>query len=315
MSEYRNRHLDCVLKSHNIENNEDLMTAYRNKRGKVREDLKKKFEGEIYQILHSGSYKKFTAVNIKFDMDLVVPFSKDEADALEKIYNDLYKYYDTEYRKKDTSLLEVKAQKVAIGLTFFVDGKLLDLDIVPGREINDYEKDGDLNLFVNDRRNGNSKATTLKTNIEKQIDNIRNNSVARETIKLFKIWKRRNNGQIKSFVIELIVIKALEGYAGASDRWSKLKHVLTYIRDNIKTVRLVDPGNTNNIVSDSLEDFQKNSISETSKWMLEDLEKNEKSIERYFPVNTEYPCKEENKSAYIIGASKKPDQLNDEDFG
>ena len=84
----KNKHLEFVLKSHNIENNEDLMTAYRKKRDEVREDLKTKYNDEIYRILHSGSYKKKTAVNIKFDMDLVVPFKKDGADTLENIFNE-----------------------------------------------------------------------------------------------------------------------------------------------------------------------------------------------------------------------------------
>lgn len=315
MAKDKNKHLDCVLKSHNIENNEDLMTAYRDKRDAVREDLKAKYGSDIYRILHSGSYKKKTAVNIKFDMDLVVPFKKDGADTLESIFNELYRYFDVDYRKKDSTLLEVKKQKIAIGLTFLVDGHLLDLDIVPGREINDYEEDGDLNVYVNELMGSVAKASYIKTNIQKQIDNIRANSTAREPIKLLKVWKRRNNGQIKSMVIELISIKALEDYTGATDRWSKLKYVIEYIRDNIKTVRLVDPGNSNNVVSDSLGDFQKESIKDTMKWMLEDIERNDQSLENYFPVNSEYPCEDEKRSAYIVGGSSKPDRLNNEDFG
>lgn len=317
MSEYKNNHLDCVLKSHNIENNEKLMTAYRTKRDEVREDLKKKYSDEIYQILHSGSYKKKTAINIKFDMDLVVPFKKDGADTLELIYNSLFDYYNLDYRKKDNSLFEVKKQKVAIGLKFLVDSHELDLDIVPGREVNEYETDGDLNLHVNESMGSFAKLTYIKTNIQKQIDNIKNNSVTRESIKLLKLWKRRNNGEMKSFVIELISIEALKDYSGDNDQWSKLKHTLGFIRDNIEKMRLTDPGNSNNVVSNALEDYQKKNISETMKWMLQNIESNEKQIETYFPANSEYPCesKEENKSAYIIGASKKPDQLNNEDFG
>ena len=169
MAKEKNSHLDCVLRSHNIENNEDLMTAYRNKRNEVRDNLKDKYAGKIYQVIHSGSYKKKTAVNIKFDMDLVLPFKKN-SDTLENLFNDLYKYFNEDYRKNDSTLFEVKKQKVAFGLTFQVDGHLLDLDIVPGREINDYEEDGDLNLYVNEQMGLFKKSTTLKTNIQKQIN-------------------------------------------------------------------------------------------------------------------------------------------------
>lgn len=308
------KHLDCVLKSHNIENNESLMTAYRSKRDEVRESLKEKYKDRIYRVIHSGSYKKGTAVNIKFDMDLVIPFKKNE-DTLENLYNDLFKYFDTDYRIKDNTLLTVKKQKVAIGLEFLVDGHMLDLDIVPGREIDDYENYGDLNVYVNEQMGSFKKSSYIKTNIQKQINNVRDNSIAKESIKLLKVWKRRNNAQLKSFVLELITIKALNGYQGNNDAWSKLKYVIEYIRDNIKTVSLTDPGNSNNVVSDSLEDFQKATVSDIMKWMLENIESNDKTMENYFPVNDEFPCEEDNKSAYIIGGSAKPDKLNNDDFG
>ncbi|MFN4314354.1 MAG: nucleotidyltransferase domain-containing protein [Chitinophagaceae bacterium] len=314
MGKDKNKHLKCVLKSHNIENNESLMTAYRAKRDEVREDMKERYKGRIYRIIHSGSYKKGTAVNIKFDMDIVIPFKKNE-DTLENLYNDLYDYFDKEYRNKDNSLLSVKKQKVAIGLEFWVDGHTLDLDIVPGREIDDYEEDGDLNLYVNEQMGSFKKSSYIKTNIQKQIDHIRDTSEARDVIKELKVWKRRNNGQIKSFVIELISIKALDGYKGDNDPWSKLKYVLEYIRDNIKTVSLVDPGNSNNIVSETLESYQKDSISDTMKWMLQNIEANDQRIEDYFPVNSEFPCEDDKASAYVVGGAVKPDRLNNEDFG
>jgi hypothetical protein len=315
MSEQKNKHLTCVLKSHNIENNESLMKAYRKKRDEVREDLKGRLGTQIYRVLHSGSYKKKTAVNIKFDMDLVIPFKRDGSETLQNNFESLYKYFDTEYRKKDNSLLEVKPQKVAIGLMFRIENHFLDLDIVPGREIDNYEKDGNLNLFVNLQMGVYAKATYLKTNIQKQIDNISGNFSARQIIQLFKVWKRRNNQTAKSFVIELVSIKALESYSGSPDLWSKLEHSIVFIRDNIKTIKLVDPGNSNNVISDSLDDFQKQVISDSMKWMLEDIRRNESMIERYFPINPEYPCDEQKQNVYIVSDNKKPERLNNEDFG
>ena len=310
----KNKHLDCVLASHNIENDVDLMKAYRNKRDQVREDLKQKFSGQFFSMIHSGSYKKWTAINIKFDMDLVVPFKKD-TDTLKNLYNAIFEYFDVDYRKIDKTLINVKRQKVAVGLEFMVNNKVLDLDIVPAREIVDYEEDNDLNLFVNEKMGTFEASTTLKTNIFKQIDNIKNNANARETIKLLKIWKRRNNGSIKSFLIELIALDALKEYSGNSDRWSKLKYVMEYIKDNVKSVRLVDPGNSNNVVSDSLDDNQKDAISATMKWILHDIESNDSSLERYFPINPDFPCKQDKRSIYIVGSTTRPDKLNNEDFG
>ncbi|SFE39939.1 hypothetical protein SAMN05518672_1062 [Chitinophaga sp. CF118] len=312
MSKYKNEHLDCVLKSHKIENNETLMIAYRAKRDEVREQLKAKYAGRIYRVLHSGSYKKFTGINIKFDMDLVIPFRRNEAGTLEELYNELFTYFNEEYGKIDSSLRSVKRQKVAIGLEFYVDGEILDLDIVPGREIGDYEKDGDLNLYLNNI-NG-EKGATLKTNIQKQIDNISGNSEARDVIKLLKVYKRQNNEAIKSFVIELMVVRALIGYKGDGNIWSKLKHTMTYFKDYMTTARLVDPGNQNNIVSDSLSAIQKEAIASRFSNVLQQIESDEALLKVYFAVNTKYPC-EPKRSAYVVNDNTRADTLNNEDFG
>jgi hypothetical protein len=315
MSEIKNKHLSCVLKSHNIENDEDLMEAYRSKRDQVRTDLEERYDGKIYRILHSGSYKKKTAVNIKFDMDLVVPFDKGEVDTLKELYDDLYSYFDKEYRQQDNSLFEVKKQKVAVGLKFSVDDHTLDLDIVPGREINDYEKDNELNLYVNEQAGSLKGGTTLKTNIQKQIAHIRDNEEARTPIKLLKVWKRTNNIEIKSFVIELITVKAMEDYSGANDTWSILEHVLTFIKNNITSIRLADPGNSNNVVSDAMEKYQKENIVESIKWMLKSIGDNETQIKQYFPVNSDYPCEDKKQTSYKVGAAAGAERLNTNDFG
>ncbi|CAG0954446.1 hypothetical protein FLAV_00366 [Flavobacteriales bacterium] len=316
MATNKKQHLDCVLKSHNIENNETLITNYRAKRDEVKNDLLEKYKGKIYSPFNSGSYKKKTAVNIKFDIDLVIPFKKNGADTLETIFTEIFNYFDQDYRKKDSTLIGVNKQKVSIGLEFMVDGQILYLDIVPGREVNDYEKDGDLNLYVNDTMGLIQKASCIKSNIQKQIEKIRDNSEARDGIKLLKVWKRRNNINVKSFFLELISIKAIEDHKGTvpNDNWNKLKYILEFIRDNVETVSLVDPGNSNNVVSDALEDFEKKNISENIKWMLQDIENNDSSIERHFPKNTEFPCEESN-DKYIVSPNRKPEKLNNNDFG
>jgi hypothetical protein len=317
MATDKNKHLECVHKSHKIENNENLMESYRSKSREIKTDLLEKYKGQIYNPFNSGSYKKATAVNIKFDIDVIVPFKKDEADTLETIFNNVFEYFNNDYKKKDSTLLSVKKQKVSVGLEFLVDEHMLYLDIVPGREINEYEKDGDLNLFVNDTMGLFKKSTYLKSNIKKQIDKIRENSEARDSIKFLKIWKRCNNISVKSFFLELITIKSVEEHTGdlPSEYWAKLKYTLEYIRDEIETVSLVDPGNTNNIVSDSLNTNEKKDLSNTIKWMLTSIENNEDNIKNFFPVNIEFPCETKEEARYIVSSEKKADKLSSNDFG
>jgi hypothetical protein len=317
MSEKRNQHLACVLKSHNIENNEDLMKAYRKKRDEIREAIKKKYGSRIYWVLHSGSYKKFTAINIKFDMDLVIPFKKEEAETLKELFAEIRLFFD-EYKKTDPTLIEVKSQKIAIGLTFKIDEDTLDLDIVPGREINDYDKDDELNVYVNSQMGLTAAGTSLKTNIAAQIQYVKDNADAREIIKLLKVYKRRNPGKVdkfKSIALELITIKALSNYKGTSDLWSKLRNTLVYIKDNIQTVTLIDPGNSNNRISDAITELDKITISTNINFLLMALDASEDSIKVNFPINSEYPCEDEKRNAYVIGSVSRSDRLKQNDFG
>jgi hypothetical protein len=311
---YRNKHLECVIKSHNIENNEALIEAYRKKRNEIKEAIENKYTDTIYSPLNSGSLKKHTAINIKFDMDIVVPFKR--GIKLEDMFKELFEYFDKEYRRKDTTLLGVHKQKVSIGLELMVDGHLLNIDIVPGREIDDYEKDGDLNLYVNEDMGSLKKTSYLKTNIQKQIDYVKENTGARETIKLIKVWKRRTNQNIKSFLIELISIEASKSKpSSVKEVWDTLKYTLEFIRDDIAIIKLVDPGNSGNVITDSLYDFEKTNISDAIKWMLDGIERNEDSIKEYFPVNHDYPCEEGNKAIYVKREEQRATELGAANFG
>lgn len=317
MSEKRNQHLACVLKSHNIENNADLMKAYRKKRDEIREAIKAKYGSRIYWVLHGGSYKKFTAINIKFDMDLVIPFKKDEAETLKELFDEIKAFFD-EYKKSDSTLVEVKSQKIAIGLKFKVDEHELFLDVVPGREINDYEKDDELNVYVNEQMGLDAAGTYIKTNIAAQIQHIRDNADARDTIRLMKVYKRCNSGKIdklKSIALELITIKALKDYKGESDAWAKLRHTLLYIKDNIAAVTLMDPGNSNNKISDTMTDVEKAVISTNINFLLMALDASEDSIKTNFPINSEYPCEDQKRATYVIGSVSGADKLKRNDFG
>lgn len=88
----------------------------------------------MYYVFRSGSFAKNTAINIKFDIDLVAPFKYESFDTLEAMYNDVYDFLVNEY--KDGTY--IRKQKVSIGLTFPIDknGVIVKLDVVPGRELN-----------------------------------------------------------------------------------------------------------------------------------------------------------------------------------
>jgi hypothetical protein len=63
-----------------------------------------------------------------------------------------------------------------------------------------------------------------------------------------------------------------------------LLFLVEYIRDNINNIRIVDPANTNNIISDSLSDSDKESLSTFCTKMIDEINRDSKNILDYFDV-------------------------------
>lgn len=302
MSAFKNEHLNDVLESHRMKHIDDKMKKYLEKRDKVKDALQEKYKQKIViRAINSGSYAKHTAINTKFDIDICQPFKRDSFDTLEQMANDVYNYFKDEF--EDEELIEVRKQRVSVGLIFWIDGESVPMDVTPGRELESggYEKDKYLNIYV--RAKGDKQATYTQTNISKHVELIQGKTTERRVIRLLKIWKNKHSPNVKSFFMELITIKAFEKNSNnlPSDQWGKLKMVMGFIRDNVETITLTDPANFANIVSNTLEESEKKQFSEDMKNALQQIEDNEKRISYYFPVNEKYLVKDaKNRVASII---------------
>ncbi len=84
----------------------------------------------------------------------------------------------------------------------------------------------------------------MQTSLKVHIESVR---PYREIIKLMKLWKVRHGITCKTFVIEQLVRRAI-GNQLITDYSEAMGRVLEFIATNIKTVRLVDPANSNNII-------------------------------------------------------------------
>lgn len=312
----KNLHLNNVLDSYHINKEEDLKLKYMSKRDEVKEALESHFSGKIYSPINSGSYAKHTIINTKFDFDLAVPFKHDSY-TLEEMYNAVYDFFNGDDFKDDTLRYGFpRKQKVSIGLEFTDGDDIISIDVVPGREIGEvgnYLKDNDINLCINEAPWG--KVSHIKTNIQSHIDLIKGNNVEREVIKLLKVWKTVNNIDIKSFLIELITIKAFEdNMVELTGLWEKLEMVMEYIKDNIETIKLADPANGNgNVVSDTLEDYEKANIKDAITSYLDNIENDDEKLKTYFPENPDHPSEDEEEAKYGVGVGAS--QLNNNDFG
>lgn len=288
------QHLQQVLNTHKMSHIEGLLDKYKEKRKEVKEALEGNYKNKIYNPINSGSYAKHTAINIKFDLDIVVPFKKDTFGTLEEMFNDVYDFLYEKYK----DVAEIKKQKVSIGIVFDADheGDEINIDVVPGRELNQdqYTDDNNLNLFVNSQYGLLDEKTYIQTNIQAQIDNIKGKTDAREIIRLLKIWKTKNHPKdYKSFFLELITIKAFDKKTISGNLWDKLESVLEYIKDNVtkENFTLKDPGNSNNDVAETLESWEKINLSNRISNMIDNIENYSDNIKTYFPINEDFEYK------------------------
>lgn len=194
----------------------------------------------------SGSFTKGTANRSGTDIDLFVSLAETATAPLGEIYNSLF------------DMLKVtgytpKRQNVSINIR--VNG--FDVDLVPARQQNFLSEDH--SLF---RRRANS---WTKTNIAKQIAYVRYSGCVSE-IRVLKLWRNQKGLDLPSFHLELSAIAALNGNPGSLSQ--RVWKALTYLQGNIVTARIVDPSNTNNIVSDDLTVAEKAAIAAAARTAL-----------------------------------------------
>ena len=101
--------------------------------------------------------------------------------------------------------------------------------------------------------------TSLKTDIDKQIRFVRSSGLIDEILAL-KIWRRRHALRFPSFLMELATI-----HAHPRD----FRALLHFMATDFPTTRLLDPANSENVVSDLLTEVEKLRISRRAAISLE----------------------------------------------
>lgn len=192
---------------------------------------------------YAGSFAKSTGNNCSTDLDIFISL-KSNAPELKKIFESLHE------RARNEGWAP-RMQNVSIGTT--ISGRSVDL--VPGRV-----QDGYQNWHSIYRRRSDS--WTL-TNIDSQIQLVIKSGRAQE-IRLAKLWRLRAGFDCPSFLIELAVIEALRGRP-VGDLVPNFWHALGWFADNFESARLIDPANTNNVVSDDLSPQEKRAVSNAAR--------------------------------------------------
>lgn len=184
------------------------------------------------RLYYAGSYGKDTMIKASYDLDIVMYVPPGETPTLHDLYWGVFNTL-----KRGGYIVTQK--DVAIRLPYHTSG-FNHIDVVPGRYIDANATYANLYRSETDSR--------LQTSIKIHIDTIKDSGV-RDVIRLVKLWNVLHGLGVRSFALELLTINALKGQ-NLNGYDSKLPAVLRYLRDTIQSVRLVDPANSNNVISD-----------------------------------------------------------------
>ena len=225
-------YLEEVLESQRV--GPEIEAAVRARRAAVEEILHGAAPARIY---YGGSFAKHTAIAAAFDLDIVVYFAAGRP-------KDLYESVEARLRAAGHSVIR---HNVALRLQYTPGWHV---DLVPGRAHNDSFEYAD--LWASERE------STRQTSLKRHIELARTGD--REVIRLLKLWRARQVVPVGSFVLELATARALRGVAGLSLE-ARLRRVLELL-GRLEDIRLIDPANNANVVTEDLEWGRKRSVAE-----------------------------------------------------
>jgi nucleotidyltransferase-like protein len=194
-----------------------------------------KFHKYVKSVSLAGSHAKGTDLRDS-DVDIFIQLAPETPASLKEIQQSLA----DRFIPYGASL-----RNVSVRVTF--DG--MTIDLVPARG----------NMLWQARFD-----TWLKTDIAEQIRYVRESGLINEILAL-KIWRRRYALRFPSFLMELVVIHALKPNRPIDESFPSL---LRFLATDFPTTRLLDPANSNNVVSDLLTEVEKLRIARLAKVSL-----------------------------------------------
>lgn len=212
------------------------------------EPLIKNWAGDkLLAVEYSGSNAKGTAVSPGTDVDLFISLSPETKETLEDIYERLGQYLKAHSYKATEQNVSWNVKLLGISV-----------DLVPAKKWPGLTSDH--SLF---RR---KVGTWTKTNVRRHINLIRSSGRG-EVIKAIKIWRHLNNLEFPSFYLELATIEAMRNRIPQGSV-RDVQTVLRFLSTEFSDRRIVDPANSNNIISDDLTASEKDLIAAAARASL-----------------------------------------------
>lgn len=255
-------YLNDILASQALGDDSDEVKALQKHRADVEKLIRDHFKDTALTIRYAGSKAKGTMNKESYDLDIISYVSSGDdtaGETLEDIYLNhkkaLAKKYSVEAKGSALRLKGCDADN--LGVDFHID-------VVPGRFTDETRTDAYLYQASGEKKR-------LKTNLDVHLKHVRESGVI-EAIRLAKLWSVRNALPIRTFVLELAVIKLL------TDKKKKtlsaqMEHFWTELRDHSVDLCVEDPANPNgNDLSKCLDDNLKSQLAAAAKRTLEQIE-------------------------------------------
>lgn len=228
------KYLDQILQKESLSKDSPEVKTMQDEKIKVEKIISDTFDGNPV-IRYAGSYKKETMIKASYDLDIACYFKHDDNSAgenLEDIFNNVQGALAKKY--------SVLPKKSALRLQ---NNDKLDfhIDVVPGRFVDDSQSDAFLYQSAGDKKR-------LKTNLDVHVSYIKDSGLTK-TIKLAKIWKNIYSVDVKTFVLELLVIKILAKTKDNDGLEKCLKIFFEELSSNIENISVEDPTNSGNDLS------------------------------------------------------------------
>lgn len=196
----------------------------------------------------SGSYAKQTAVRGSSDCDIFISLSSTTPGTLADINNSLIRFLPL-------IGFSPRTQNVSVAITH----NNIHIDLVPARRQGQYGNDHSLY----NRRRG----SWIQTNIQRQIQHV-TDSGRTEEIRAMKIWRNLRGLDFPSYYLELAVIETLRNRQ-RGNLSANIIQVLEFLANTFEGTTFIDPANSNNAVSDDLNDWEKMLISHQAQVSLQ----------------------------------------------
>lgn len=276
------KYLKKILRSESLKEKPELLGNALKFKAEIKTFLSNKYANILAsEPEDTGSFVKGTANNSSFDLDIILPFKSTSFNSLEEMYTHTYETLKDRY----SFIASIQKQTKAISIVFENEFDFLNFDIVPGREINNYKIDKELNLYIRPDWIW-QRGSSFKTNIWSQKSLIKSKPAIKQSIRLMKLYVERNDFEIPKIIIEQGVKEALstKKFGIHSSQTENLLNCMVYLSEFIKKQTVLDYANSNNNLSSKITEQNKNSLSNQLIFDVERIEVTPRYIREIFEI-------------------------------